>query len=67
MSASTLVLEDPRCTLIEAHQGPASCLLSSSESQSSGSSWLEGTDSDDDVRLIERGLVAFEVRKGKVA
>ena len=37
-----------------------------SEPQSPGSSRLEDTDSSDDVRLVECGLVAVEMRKRKV-
>ena len=52
---------------IEAHQGPVSCLLSSSEPQSPGGSGMEDTDSDDDVSLAESGIMAVEVRKGRWA
>ena len=53
VSAYTLVLGDPLCNSpIEAHQGPASFLLSSSEPQSPGGSGLEDTDSDNDIRMI---------------
>ena len=55
-----------RCnSLIETHQGPESCLLSSRELQSLGGSGLKYTDSDDDVRLDECGIVAVEARKGR--
>ena len=57
------VLGDPA---IKAHQNPASCLLSLSAPQSPGGSGLEDTDSVDDGRLAECGLVVVEVRKGKV-
>ena len=68
-SASTLsfVMGDTQCNSpIDAHQSLASCVLSSSEPQAPGSSGLVDTDSDDDVRLAECGLVAVEVRKEKV-
>ena len=48
--ASTLNLNPQRNSPIEAHQDPASCLLSSSEPQAPGGSGLEDIDSNDDDR-----------------
>ena len=60
-------LGDPPCNFsIEAHHSPFSCVLSLSELPSPGGSRMEDTDSDNDVRLAKCGLVAVEVRKGKV-
>ena len=66
MNIHPVATGDPWCNSpIETHQGPASCLLYSSEQQSPGGSGLEDTDSDD-VRLAECQVVVVEVRKEKV-